>query len=259
MVWAPNTTKRSLVGADDTPAQAATYLETVVGTRGGGPARALPRRGAQSDRIPRSHTPRAPDTRAVLSRLLPRRARGDAAAGACWSRSRSMRASSGTGFPKLRPPLPEFTLFGGMMVARADIAHFRNVFKSARSALRVARLVAGYGADRLRSTRDEPRARQRARRPPRQVAAGLGSRSCSARRSRDCGGTAARGRHRGAHRLGRGSRWSAARRRPGFRWVLHSDRLRRELLPVEAGDASAAADGNTGDGIDLGRSAGGLS
>ena len=37
----------------------------------------------------------------------------------------------------------------------------------------------------------------------------------------------------------------------------HSSRLRGQLLPAEAGDASTAAEGNTGDGLDLGKSVGG--
>jgi hypothetical protein len=37
----------------------------------------------------------------------------------------------------------------------------------------------------------------------------------------------------------------------------HNGRLRRQLLPAEAGDASAAAEGNTGDGLELGMAAGG--
>ncbi|MDP6081360.1 MAG: hypothetical protein QF435_14925 [Arenicellales bacterium] len=36
-------------------------------------------------------------------------------------------------FRMLRPPLPEVTLFGGMMVARAELPHFRRLFRSARS------------------------------------------------------------------------------------------------------------------------------
>ncbi len=59
----------------------------------------------------------------------------------------------GADFALLRPPLPEFTLFGGMMVARPDIAHFRRVFRSWRSTLRVARVVADYAVQRLRHHR----------------------------------------------------------------------------------------------------------
>jgi succinate dehydrogenase/fumarate reductase flavoprotein subunit len=38
----------------------------------------------------------------------------------------------------------------------------------------------------------------------------------------------------------------------------HGNQLRRQLLPAEAGDASAAADGNAGDGLELGKAAGGI-
>lgn len=59
----------------------------------------------------------------------------------------------GEAFAWLRPPLPEFTLFGGMMVSRADLPHFRRVFRDPRSFLRVARLVAQYGLQRLKAAR----------------------------------------------------------------------------------------------------------
>jgi succinate dehydrogenase/fumarate reductase flavoprotein subunit len=55
----------------------------------------------------------------------------------------------GKHFRLLRSPLPEFMLFGGMMVDRADIRHFRNAGRSSVSAARVARLVARYGWQRL--------------------------------------------------------------------------------------------------------------
>jgi len=55
----------------------------------------------------------------------------------------------GDDFGLLKPPLPEFTLFGGMMVDRADIPHLRKATRSLRSALRVARLLARYARDRL--------------------------------------------------------------------------------------------------------------
>ena len=51
-------------------------------------------------------------------------------------------------FLLLRPPLPEFTLFDGMMIARPDIVHFRNIGKSLRSTARVAGLIARYGWQR---------------------------------------------------------------------------------------------------------------
>ena len=261
MVWAPNTTKRSLVGADDTPAQAANYLETVVGTPEGADLRARYLAEApKAIEYLESHTsvrltpvPFYPDyypdvpgatLRGRVLEPVPFDAR-----------------ELGDWFPKLRPPLPEFTLFGGMMVARADIVHFRNVFKSARSALRVARLVAGYGADRMRFHRGTSLVLGNALAGrlvksllDLDVPILLGTTVTGLRRD----GKAVVGievRTASGEAMSIGARLGVVLASGGF---SHSDRLRRELLPVEAGDASAAADGNTGDGIDLGKSAGGF-
>jgi succinate dehydrogenase/fumarate reductase flavoprotein subunit len=62
-------------------------------------------------------------------------------------------ARLGDHFAKLRPPLAAFTILGGMMVARADIPHFRNCTRSLGSFMRVAQLVARHGVQRLRYPR----------------------------------------------------------------------------------------------------------
>ena len=62
-------------------------------------------------------------------------------------------ASLGKNFGRLRPPLPEFTVFGGMMVNRLDIPHLRRVGRSLRSTLRAMRLVSQYALQRLRAPR----------------------------------------------------------------------------------------------------------
>jgi succinate dehydrogenase/fumarate reductase flavoprotein subunit len=59
----------------------------------------------------------------------------------------------GERFKLLRRPLPEFTLFGGMMVDRADIPHFRKVGRSVSSTWRVAKLAARYARERLSAGR----------------------------------------------------------------------------------------------------------
>jgi len=59
----------------------------------------------------------------------------------------------GKAFEWLMPPLPEFTVLGGMMVARADIAHFRRFASSPASAARVLRLVLRHARERLSHTR----------------------------------------------------------------------------------------------------------
>jgi len=55
----------------------------------------------------------------------------------------------GEHFQLLRWPLLEFMLFGGMMVDRADIPHFRKVGRSLRSTAHVARLLARYSKERV--------------------------------------------------------------------------------------------------------------
>lgn len=59
----------------------------------------------------------------------------------------------GRDFALLRDPLPEFMLFGGMMISRQDIPHLRKAARSPRSAWHVAKLLLRHGAQRLRSRR----------------------------------------------------------------------------------------------------------
>jgi succinate dehydrogenase/fumarate reductase flavoprotein subunit len=59
----------------------------------------------------------------------------------------------GKDFDTLRPPLPEFTLLGGMMVDRIDIGHLLKATTSFPSFRHAAGLVARYAADRLRYRR----------------------------------------------------------------------------------------------------------
>ncbi len=59
----------------------------------------------------------------------------------------------GRDFARLRNPLPEFMLLGGMMVSREDIPHFRRFGRSPGSTFRVLRLVGQYALQRLRAPR----------------------------------------------------------------------------------------------------------
>ncbi len=59
----------------------------------------------------------------------------------------------GAAFALLRDPLPEFMLFGGMMISRQDIPHLRRVGQSLRSTWHVAKLLLRYGLQRLRARR----------------------------------------------------------------------------------------------------------
>ncbi|NHF74453.1 FAD-dependent oxidoreductase [Paracoccus xiamenensis] len=48
----------------------------------------------------------------------------------------------------LRPPIPEFTILGGMQLSRPDIYHFLRMTRSAKSAIFAARSILRYGWDR---------------------------------------------------------------------------------------------------------------
>lgn len=54
---------------------------------------------------------------------------------------------------RIRPPIPEFTIFGGMMVDRTDIGHLLAIRKSARSFAHAMKILAHYAGDRLRGRR----------------------------------------------------------------------------------------------------------
>jgi succinate dehydrogenase/fumarate reductase flavoprotein subunit len=59
----------------------------------------------------------------------------------------------GSALDALRPPIPEFTVLGGMMVDRRDINHLLAMTKSWDSAKHSAMILARYGVDRLSGRR----------------------------------------------------------------------------------------------------------
>ena len=59
----------------------------------------------------------------------------------------------GADFDRIRPPVPEFMLFGGMMVGKADIAPLIGRYRSIANFVYSAKLFARYLADRLKYKR----------------------------------------------------------------------------------------------------------
>lgn len=55
----------------------------------------------------------------------------------------------GAHLDRLRPPIGDFTVFGGMMLNRIDIGHFLKMTRSVKSALYALRLLARHARDRL--------------------------------------------------------------------------------------------------------------
>ena len=153
MVWIPANPKMRAAGIEDSVAAARTYLEHAVPSRQGRALReAFLARGPEA--IAHLEERTALRLRPVLSYPdyypdLPGATRGGRVLEPVPFDARAL----GRHFSRVRPPIPEMMLLGGMMVERADLPHFRNVFRSARSAARVARLVAAYGAQRLAAPR----------------------------------------------------------------------------------------------------------
>ncbi len=161
----------------------------------------------------------------------------------------------GRQFKLLRKPLPEFMLFGGMMLERSDVPHFRRALRSPRSALRVARLLLRYAKERCFLERGATlclgnalvaRLLHSLRELPVELRCGVDSTGLVVENGAAVGVTVA-GRTLRAHRgivLATG----------GF---SHDPALRALLLPPKAGMSSAASPDNTGDGIRFGLAAGG--
>jgi hypothetical protein len=166
----------------------------------------------------------------------------------------------GPWFRRLRPPIPEFTILGGMMVAREDLPHFRNFHRSPRSFFRVAQLVVQYGWQRLRHHRGSRLVLGNALAGQLlksmldlgvQIRTGCRTLEITVRDGRATGLRIADA---------DGERLVTARRgvmlaTGGF---SHSAEKRQQWLPQAASPQSPFAPGSTGDGLDLGVTAGGV-
>jgi succinate dehydrogenase/fumarate reductase flavoprotein subunit len=162
----------------------------------------------------------------------------------------------GADFALLRKPLPEFMLFGGMMLERADVPHFRRAFRSPRSALRVARLLLRHAKERCFLERGATlclgnalvaRLLHSLRQRRVEIRLGAGVSGLMVEDGTAVGVTV-NGQTLPARRgivLATG----------GF---SHDPALRARLLPAKAGMVSAASPDNTGDGIRIGLGAGGV-
>lgn len=259
MVWAPNNIKMRAAGAHDSMERAEAYLNAVVGNLG----------GADLRRTFLEAAPEAVDyfDRNTAVRLVPLNFYPDYypdAPGATLG-GRVMEPLSfdarelGTAFPLLRAPLPEFTLFGGMMVARPDIAHFRNLFRSLASTLRAARLTLSYMLQRLRLHRGANLVLGNALAG--RLMKSLIDLDVQVRLNTDVARLVEEdGRVSGVEVItGAGTATVSARRgvilaTGGF---SQNQRMRRHYLPSEAGALSAVSAGSTGDGLSLGMAVGG--
>lgn len=155
----------------------------------------------------------------------------------------------------LRRPIPEFTLFGGMMLDRADIPHFRRMTRSPRSALRVMRLLLRYGWERCFLDRGATLYLGNA------LAARLLYSLQHLGVDLRCGAGAAGLVIEDGVAVGVRLDGQTLRARRGIVLATggfsHDPALRARLLPAKAGALSAASPDNAGEGIRLGLAAGG--
>ena len=150
-VWLPNTHLNP--NCDDSFEKALTYLQAAVGnrldqTRASVFLRTAPemilRLEKEAGLALRAY-PHHPDYLATLD--------GATSAGRVLEPEPFDATVLGNRFADIAPPLPEFTLLGGMMVDRTDIGHLLNAVKEPKSFFHAAKLVARYGFDRLRHRR----------------------------------------------------------------------------------------------------------
>jgi len=153
MVWIPVNAKMPDAGLSDSRADAEAYLASTVPEDDNAALReAFLSRGPEAIAYLESNTEVRLQPVKVYPDYYPDRP-GATAGGRVLEPVVFDGARLGIEFGRLRPPLPEFTLFGGMMVNRSDIPHLRKVGRSLRSTLRSMRLVAEYALQRLRAPR----------------------------------------------------------------------------------------------------------
>lgn len=151
--WIPLTHHAAQVNSDDTPEAARTFLDAAVGERADPALRAaFLRHGAKAVALVECHThlkyrirPFHPD---YLSELP-----GSTLCGRALEPLPFDGRLLGDWLPLLRPPLPEFTVLGGMAVDRDDIPHLLGWNRSMRSFTYVIRIVLRQAMDRLRHGR----------------------------------------------------------------------------------------------------------
>ncbi|SDR50768.1 Succinate dehydrogenase/fumarate reductase, flavoprotein subunit [Paraburkholderia fungorum] len=153
MVWIPANHKMQEAGLDDSAEAARRYIdETVPGGANGERMRAFLQHGDPAIRYLEVHTAlklrpvrRYPDYYPDLP--------GATAGGRVLEPVPFDGRELGRDFALLRDPLPEFMLFGGMMISREDIPKLRRIGKSPLATWDVLKLIGRYGWQRLRAHR----------------------------------------------------------------------------------------------------------
>jgi hypothetical protein len=153
MVWVPANHKMAEAGLPDSLEAARTYMHhTVPPVDDERPLEAFLSRGAEAIRYLEEKTSVQLRPVRIYPDYYPDLP-GATAGGRVLEPVPFDARSLGPWFARLRPPLPEFTLFGGMMISRSDIPHLRRVARSVVSAWHVAKLIVRYASQRLHAPR----------------------------------------------------------------------------------------------------------
>lgn len=153
MIWIPVNAKMKQAGIDDSLSDAADYLASTVPEAENADLReTFLSRGREAVDYLEANTEVLLQPVKVYPDYYPEKP-GATVGGRVLEPLSFDGARLGANFGRLRPPLPEFTVFGGMMVNRTDIPHLRKVGRSFRSTLRSLRLISQYALQRLRAPR----------------------------------------------------------------------------------------------------------
>jgi succinate dehydrogenase/fumarate reductase flavoprotein subunit len=152
-IWIPNSLHAPTVTKDDSPARAAIFLDAAVGNRSPAKLRdaflhsgpeAIAELEAHSDLKLRPHATH-PDYEQQYE--------GASLRGRTLEPIPFDGRALGADLNRIRPPIPEFTILGGMMVDRTDINHLLNLRRSWKSLVHASRILGRYGIDRLSGRR----------------------------------------------------------------------------------------------------------
>ncbi|MEJ8814037.1 FAD-dependent oxidoreductase [Variovorax ureilyticus] len=151
--WVPGTRLGAGVNPQDTIAEAARYLDNAIGTRTPAELRqAFLDHGAEAIDALEAKTD-------VRFRACPKHPDYISDLGGSTINGRALEPMPFDGrllgelFPLVRPPIPEFTVLGGMMVDRTDINHLLGMSRSVASLRHSAKILGRHAADRLRHAR----------------------------------------------------------------------------------------------------------
>ncbi|MBV1706486.1 MAG: FAD-dependent oxidoreductase [Hyphomicrobiales bacterium] len=151
--WIPNSRHATSVPGDDSPQKALQFLDAAVGNRA--PAdlrRAFLASGPKAIDV-------LEDQSAVHFRAYATHPDYEQQCEGATLRGRALEPlpfdgrELGPALKYIRPPIPEFTIFGGMMVDRTDIGHLLNLRHSMASVRHVAGILGHYGRDRVAGRR----------------------------------------------------------------------------------------------------------